>query len=355
MAGFRRSRLRNSLVVAQIALSLVLLVSAGLIVRSLQAAQRMRPGFNPENAVSISFDLGLQGYDDAKGRAFFERARERVQAIPGIRSFAFVDTLPLALDYSSAGIYVEGEPVVSKSNMPLAIPYSASPNYFETMGIPLRGRDFRPDENKKESRVAIVNETFARKFFKGQDPIGKRYNSSGPNDPFFQIIGVVPDGKYNTLGEEPKAATFRPIRYFDSTCNLVARANGDPRTVLAAIRRELQQLDPTVATLRREDFDRAHEPSALSREGGGGSAREFRCAGADPRGRRNLWRDVVHSRGAHARNRFAHGARCAIAQRSLAHSASGNDVGVDWLCHRPRARLRRNAITAKHSLRSERN
>ena len=75
------------------------------------------------------------------------------------------------------------------------------------MGIPLRGRDFLPNENTKESRVAIVNETFARKFFPG-DAIGKRYNSSGPNDPYFQIIGVVPDGKYNTLGEEPKAVTF---------------------------------------------------------------------------------------------------------------------------------------------------
>jgi macrolide transport system ATP-binding/permease protein len=246
MAGFRRSRLRNFLVIAQIALSLVLLVSAGLIVRSLQAAQRMRPGFNPQNAVSISFDLGLQGYDDAKGRVFYERALERMRAIPGVRSVAFIDTLPLSLDYSSNSVYVEGQPVTSKSKLPLAIPYSASPKYFETMGIPLRGRDFLPNENKKDSRVAIVNETFARKFFKGQEAIGKRYNSTGPNDPFWQIIGVVPDGKYNTLGEEPKAVAYRPIRYFNSTANMVARTAGDPRTVLAAIRRELQQLDPTL-------------------------------------------------------------------------------------------------------------
>ena len=246
MAGFRRSRLRNFLVVGQVALSLVLLVSAGLIVRSLQAAQRMRPGFNPENAVSISFDLGLQGYSDEKGRAFFERARERVQALPGVRSVAFIDTLPLALDYSSTSVYIEGQAVVSKSKLPLAIPYSATPKYFETMGIPLRGRDFLPNENKKESRVAIVNETFARKFLNGADPIGKRYNSSGPNDPFWEIIGVVPDGKYNTLGEEPKAVMYRPMRYFDSTANLVARTNGDARAVLAAIRRELQQIDPTL-------------------------------------------------------------------------------------------------------------
>jgi predicted permease len=246
MAGFRRSRLRNSLVIAQIALSLVLLVSAGLIVRSLQAAQRMRPGFNPQNAVAISFDLGLQGYDDAKGRAFHERALERVRALPGIRSVAFIDVLPLSLDYSSTSVYIEGQPVTSKSNLRSAIPYSVSPKYFETMGIPLRGRDFLPTENKKDSRFAIVNETFARRFFPGQEAIGKRYNSSGPKDPFWQIIGVVPDGKYNTLGEEPKAVIFRPQRYFETSSTLVARTEGDPHTVLAAIRRELQQLDPTL-------------------------------------------------------------------------------------------------------------
>jgi putative ABC transport system permease protein len=246
MAGFRRSRLRNSLVIAQIALSLVLLVSAGLIVRSLQAAQRMRPGFNPQSAVAISFDLGLQGYDDAKGRAFHERVLERVHALPGVRSVAFIDVLPLSLDYSSTSVYIEGQAVTSKGNLRSAIPYSVSPKYFETMGIPLRGRDFFPTENKKDSRFAIVNETFARRFFNGKDAIGKRYNASGPNDPFWQIIGVVPDGKYNTLGEEPKAVVFRPQRYFDSNSVLVARTEGDPRAVLTAIRREVQHLDPTL-------------------------------------------------------------------------------------------------------------
>lgn len=246
MAGFRRSRLRNALVIAQVALSLVLLISAGLIVRSLQAAQKMRPGFNPQNAVALSFDVGLQGYDDAKGRAFYERMMERAKAIPGVRSVAATDVLPLSLDYSSNTIYIEGQPIRSRSDLPLAIPYSVSPKFFATMGMNLRGRDFLPNENKKESRVAIVNETFARRFFKGREPIGKRYNHTGPNDPLWEIIGVVPDGKYNTLGEEPKAVVYRPLRYFDSTFTLVARTEGDPRVVLAALRRVVQALDPTL-------------------------------------------------------------------------------------------------------------
>ena len=114
------------------------------------------------------------------------------------------------------------------------------------MGMTLRGRDFLPNENKKESRVALVNETFARRFLPGQNPIGKRYNHTGPTDPFWEIVGVVPDGKYNTLGEEPKAVVYRPLRYFDSQFTLVARTEGDPRTVLAALRRAVQELDPTL-------------------------------------------------------------------------------------------------------------
>jgi predicted permease len=246
MAGYRRSRLRNALVVAQVALSLVLLISAGLIVRSLQAAQRMRPGFNPQGAAALSVDLGLQGYDDAKGRAFYRRLMERAESIPGVRSVAATDVLPLALDYSTNTIYIEGQPARSRSDLPLAIPYSVSPRFFETMGMALRGRIFLPNEDKKDTRVAIVNETFARRFFPGRDPIGKRYNHAGPSDPFWQIIGIVPDGKYNTLGEEPKAVVYRPLRYFDSQLTLIARTEGDPHAVLAELLRIVQELDPTL-------------------------------------------------------------------------------------------------------------
>jgi len=247
MAGFRRSRLRNSLVVAQISLSLVLLVSAGLIVRSLQEAQRMRPGFNPENAVALSFDVSLQGYDEAKGRAFQKQVLERIRALPGIESAALTENIPLSLNYSNSTIYLEGQPMVSSSQLPLAIPTSVSPDYFRTMGIALRGRDFTPQEDKLEMRVAIVNETFARKFFPGQEAIGKRFNFSGPENPFWEIIGVCADGKYNSLGEEPKPALFRPqLRDYGTAVALVARTKGDPRTALGAMQREMRSLDPTL-------------------------------------------------------------------------------------------------------------
>jgi predicted permease len=247
MGGFRRSRLRNVLVVAQVALSLVLLVCAGLIVRSLQAAQAMRPGFNPENAVSLSFDVGLQGYDEERGRAFQKDALERARQTPGVKSAALVTSLPLSLDYSYTTIYVEGQAPVSSSQLPVAVPNTVSPGYFQTMEIALRGRDFTEQDDKKETRYAIVNETFARKFFPGQDAIGRRFNFNGPEQPFWEVIGVAADGKYNTLGEEPKAAFYRPLlRDYNTSVSLVARTNVEPQTAIAALRREIQSLDPTL-------------------------------------------------------------------------------------------------------------
>ncbi|HEY0321333.1 MAG TPA: ABC transporter permease [Pyrinomonadaceae bacterium] len=247
MGGFRRSRLRNVLVVAQVSLSLVLLVCAGLIVRSLQAAQSMRPGFNPLNAVALSFDVGLQGYNEERGRLFQKQVLERARALPGVMSAALVTTLPLSLDYSYTTIYIEGQAPVSSSQLPVAIPNTVSPGYFQTMEIALRGRDFTEQDDKEETRFIIVNETFARKFFPNQEAIGRRFNFDGPEEPFWEIVGVAADGKYNTLGEEPKPAFYRPLlRNYNTSTSLVARNLGDSQTAIAALRREVQSLDPTL-------------------------------------------------------------------------------------------------------------
>ena len=247
MSGFRRSRLRNALVITQVSLSLVLLVCAGLIVRSLKAAQQMRPGFDPENAVALSFDVGLQGYEETKGRAFHRQVLERARSLPGVRSAALTSNVPLSLNYNYSSIYLEGQAETSTSKLPVAVPISVSPGFFETMRIPFRGRDFAENEDKKESRVVLVNETFSRKFFPKQDPIGKRINFSGPKDPLWEIIGVCGDGKYNSLGEAPMPAVFRPqFRDYDTLCTLVVRTNGDPRAIIPALRNEIQKMDITL-------------------------------------------------------------------------------------------------------------
>jgi predicted permease len=247
MAGFRRSRLRNALVVAQVSLSLVLLVSAGLIVRGLQAAQTVRPGFNPDNRVALSFDVVLQGYEESRGRAFYQQVLDRARALPQIENVAMTDNLPLGLHYNATRVYIEGAEFTSMSNLPGVVPILASPGFFDVMGIPLRGRDFRLDENNKDARTAIVNETFARRFYPGKDSIGKRFNFSGPNDPFWEIIGVVPDGKYTSLGEDPKPAVYEPLfRNYGGYVTVVARTRGDAHAALNGLRNTIQQLDPTL-------------------------------------------------------------------------------------------------------------
>ena len=247
LAGFRRSHLRNALVVVQIALSLVLLVCAGLVVRSLQKAKQTRPGFTPENAVAMSFDLGLQGYTEEKGRAFHRQILERANTLPGLRSVALTSVVPLTLDYSYTTIYIEGEPFNGTSSLPAAVPNEISPNYFRTMEIPLRGRDFTDHDDKKESRVAIVNEAFARRFFPGQEAIGRRFNFDGPGNPFWQIVGVAANGKYNSLGEDQKLAFYRPIlRDYSTGVTLVARTSGDSNAAITALRGELARLDPAL-------------------------------------------------------------------------------------------------------------
>ncbi len=247
LGGFRRSGLRSVLVVAQVALSLVLLACAGLIVRGLQAAQSMRPGFNPRGAVTLSFDLGLQSYDEQRGRAFQREIVERAKQLSGVRSVTMTQSLPLSIDYSSTTIYAEGQPAASSNDLPLAVPYFVGLDYFRTMEIPLRGRDFTAQDDKPEARFAVVNETFARKFWPNQDAIGKRFNFNGPSDPYWTVIGVAADGKYNTLGEEQKPAFYRSmLRTYSSTVVLVARVEGDPHAVLASLRGEVQRLDPSL-------------------------------------------------------------------------------------------------------------
>ena len=178
---------------------------------------------------------------------------EHVQALPQIENAAPTDNLPLGLNYKENTIY-KGSEFKGASTLPIAIPFGSSPGYFDVMAIPLRGRDFRDDENKREHRVAIVNETFAKKFLNGADPIGRRFNWHGPDDPLFEVVGVVPAGKYNSLGEDYTVL----YRDYSGGVTLVARTHGDPRAVLNDLRKLVQELDDEEPALRREHFRSDH-------------------------------------------------------------------------------------------------
>ncbi|HKQ89094.1 MAG TPA: ABC transporter permease [Blastocatellia bacterium] len=248
LGGYRRSRFRNGLVVAQVALSLLLLIGAGLIVRSLQQTLMVGPGFEVENRITMSVDLGMQGYDEPRGREFYKQLFSRVESLPGVRAASYISALPLNLDMSAIGIYVEGQQYTRASDLHVMPSGSAWPRYFETMGIPLlEGRDFTMLEDKEESRVVIVNETFARRFWPGQNPIGKHLSKGGPDKPRFEVVGVAKDGKYGTLGEAPQSFVYFPMaREYASEVALVVNTSVEPQSMIKTIRREVERLDSSL-------------------------------------------------------------------------------------------------------------
>jgi predicted permease len=251
-AGYRRSRFRNGLVVAQLALSLVLLIAAGLVGRALQRLQTMNPGFETSNALTLSFDLGLQGYDKEKGQQFYHDVVDRVQSLPGVRSASLITSLPLSLNYNSSFVYVEGQPSERGANVRTAMVGTAGPRYFGTMGTTLlMGREFGDQDRKDSEKVAVVNEAFVHQLMHDVksvgDALGRRISISGEKGPFVRIVGVAKDGKYFNISEEPRPFVWGPLsQNYSSSASLVVRTAAAPQWSIAAVRNEVHSLDPNL-------------------------------------------------------------------------------------------------------------
>jgi macrolide transport system ATP-binding/permease protein len=261
-AGHGRSRLRRTLVVAQVALSLVMLIAAGLVVRTLQNLNSMSPGFDPEKAFVMSVDPGLQGYDEARGGQFYRQLLERVRSTQGVESAALTTALPLGFNINFSSVFVEGEPPVRGVEAPLAMSSRVGTAYFETMRIPMiAGRGFEERELDEGERTVVVNETFVRRFFPGSgnvaDAIGKRFSTESAGGPFLEIAGVATNGKYLSIAELDKPFLYTRIpRAYGSEATLLVRTTSDPNAMIGPIRAVVQQLDPSlpvfdVQTLRQ--------------------------------------------------------------------------------------------------------
>jgi predicted permease len=249
-SGVRRSLLRSGLVVAQVAVSLLLLIAAGLTLRALQRLRVMNPGFNPENALMMNFDLSLQGYKTDAGMQFRNQLLNRVEALPGVRSASITDFMPLSMNYSSEAILIEGRPQERGVNAPSAMRADIGLKYFETIGTPLvAGRDLNAQDQEGKTHSAVVNETFARKFFPGPNPIenalGKQFRTSPERQPW-QIVGVASDGKYWTIGEDPQSFVWFPIGDQLAYNYLLVRTSAEPESLIGAIRGEFRNLDPNL-------------------------------------------------------------------------------------------------------------
>ncbi len=208
--GRRKGLLRNALVVAQISLSLVLLISAGLFIRSLQRAQTFDPGFRTRDVLLAGIDLSPHGYSDAQGHLFYQRLLQELEPLPGVESVALGRYVPLDIGGGSDSSFrVEGyEP--APNEVVWAYHTDVTPNYFRTMEIPLlRGRDFTLQDNLDSDRVAVVNRTIAERYWQGRDALGQQLHMGGGTA--FTIVGIVENFKYRRLSEDTSALIFFPL------------------------------------------------------------------------------------------------------------------------------------------------
>jgi predicted permease len=240
--GLRKARLASGLVVAQISLSLVLLVCAGLFIRSFLSAQKINLGFNPHNVLIASYDLFTAGYSEEKGTEFDRELVAKLEAVPGMQSVALTDRLP-GLSPGSTSVRPEG--YVSQPNESMETSMAiVTPKYFQTMQIPLvKGHDFRPQDNKSSQRAVIASEAFAERYWPGQEALGKRLNSDLTHE-WFTVVGVARDSKMTSLSEKPEPFLYFPFyQVYRGTMIVTARVNGDPLTFSKTVEKTIHELN----------------------------------------------------------------------------------------------------------------
>ena len=246
--GSRSRRLRNVFVVMQVALALVLLVGAGLFMKSLSRLRSVDPGFNPSNLLTMRVNLPGRKYDtDPKVLDFFSRAVEQMRALPGVETVGAINTLPFAGPHSGTSLEIEGQPALPPGQKLTTGICVTDRNYFEAMQIPLkRGRLFTEQEAREERHVVIVNETFVQKNLPGQDPLGKRVTiAMKDTDVPTEIIGVVGDTKHMGLDIETEAMAYWPQpELVYSGMTFVIRTQGQPTSIAPAARDVIRTLDP---------------------------------------------------------------------------------------------------------------
>ncbi len=247
-AGVGHHRVRNVLVVAQVAGSLMLLIVAGLFLRSLIRAQRANLGFDPDHVLNVTLDPRAVGYDAARTKGFYRDLEARVRALPGVQSASLAYSVPMGNVNGDSPVYIEGR-TLAPGQQPPALAYNqVDAPYFDTMRVPLlRGRAFREDDNEKAPLVAIVDQAMARQFWPNEDPIGKRFSLQSATGPFAQIVGVVGDGKYVFIAWDrepyffvPQAQNFTPYR------TLQIRSSVPPETLITLVQNEVRALDPNM-------------------------------------------------------------------------------------------------------------
>ncbi len=257
-AGTRRQRLRSALVIAQVAGSLMLLVIAGLLVRSLKHGETMYLGFDPDHLLNLSVDPNQIGYDEARTNEFYRQLETRARALPGVQSVSMAYGVPMGTTNIVNGgtVDVDGQTLPPGQPPPSVFFNNIAPDYFKTMRVPLlRGRAFADSDNQTAPAVAIVNQTMADRFWPHQDPIGKRFvlkTAIAPSKAL-QIVGIAATGKYAFISEDPRPFFYVPLaQNYISTRAIQVRTSVPPETLMQPLRDEVRKLAPDLPVMQLE-------------------------------------------------------------------------------------------------------
>jgi putative ABC transport system permease protein len=271
VSGSRRQhRLHGTLVVLEVALALVLLTGSGLLLRSFANLRTVELGFNPERLLTMSLRLPATGYKEPAARvSYFQQTLAGLQQLPGVEAAGICFSLPMTGDGATDPVWIEGRPAPPKGEEPVLRGGSVSADYFKAMGIPLRqGRTFSEEEVWQGRPVIIVNEAFARRFFPGEDPVGKRIKVGYWNPPYSTIVGVVANhiqpGVDNLIWEEmfyPYVNTADPPL---SQMNLVVKTTGDPATMSSVIMNETRKADRLITITKVSTMEDLRETALQS-------------------------------------------------------------------------------------------
>ncbi len=250
-AGLRRNRLRSVLVVSEVALCLVLLVGAGLMIRSFAKLNQVDPGFNPARVMTLGVTLLRSKYpEDAQVAQVYSQILERAAAVPGVESAGAITDLPLTGSNTSDSFTIEGRPPIAKEAEPSTEYHVVTPRYFESMGIPISsGRDFAHTDTKQSPNVVVINEAFARRHFAGENPLGHRLKLQGQERDPLLIVGVVGNVRQFGLDEQPPPEVFVPFlqdplsQNYQRSMTIVARTKSNPGAIAGSLRAALISVD----------------------------------------------------------------------------------------------------------------
>ena len=255
-AGRTRWTLRDGLVVAQTAVTLALLVTAGLLTRSISEARQLDLGFRSAGLAVLGSEVGLIGYDEKRAEALYDRVLERVAALPGVESVSGMVRQPLSINYNRNSIFFPERMQPGATAIPISATW-VDERYFQTLGVPLlRGRNITAADTPETTKIAVVNESFVKTYWPGEEPIGKRFRLRTNDGPEYQVVGVVGDYKVESIGEQPRPYIHYALTQRSFTGRVVvARTQGSAAALLPTMRQAVLAIEPNTVFLDSQTMD----------------------------------------------------------------------------------------------------